>query len=366
MNAERRRVDHPTLGDVARLAGVSRATAARALGGYGRSSEEARRRVLDAADRLGYRPNTLARSMITGTTHTLGVVIADIDLSFFARAVRGIGDTARAAGFEVILANSDESVEQERGAVGVMLDKRVDGLIVSPAAPSDAGHLVDLVGRGLPLVLFDRGVPGLAADAVVIDNRAAGRLATDHLLALGHRRIAILVVDESAATASDLAAWDPGLVGAMPSRLRESGWAAALRDAGVAVTDELIWATEYDRDAARRVTAAALAAPDRPTAIIATDETLALGAIDAVLASGLAMPGDVSLVAFDDAAWTNVVRPPITVVAQPVYDLGVTAASDLIRRIRGDDSAPRMNVLPTSFEIRGSTGSVPAPRPVTS
>lgn len=356
MSTDRRRVDHPTLGDVARLAGVSRATAARALGGYGRASEDARRRVLEAADRISYRPNTLARSMITGTTHTLGVVIADIDLSFFARAVRGIVDTARAAGFEVILANSDESLEKERAAVGVMLDKRVDGLIVSPAAPADSGHLADLVARGLPLVLFDRGVPGLAADAVIIDNRAAGRAATEHLLALGHRSVAILVVAESAAPAAELDGPEPGLVGAMPSRLRESGWAAALRDVGAAVGDGLIWATDYDREAARAVTAAGLARPDRPTAVIATDETLALGALDAILASGLRMPDDLSLVTFDDAAWTNVVRPPITVVAQPVYDLGVTAASELLRRIGGDDAAPRLDVLATTFEIRGSTG----------
>jgi LacI family transcriptional regulator len=138
MSRSREQPSYPTIGDVAVAAGVSPATAARAIGGYGRVSAAVRARVLAEAERVGYRPNSLARSMITGTTHTIGVVIADIENPFFARAVRGIADTAHAAGYEVILTNSDERLETERAAVGVLYQKRVDGLIVAPASNTDA------------------------------------------------------------------------------------------------------------------------------------------------------------------------------------------------------------------------------------
>jgi LacI family transcriptional regulator len=322
-------------------------------------SDDTRRRVDAAAAHLGYRPNTLARSMITGTTQTIGVVIADIDLSFFARAVRGIADTAKAAGFEVILANSDENPAKERAAVGVLLEKRVDGLIVSPAQSSDATHLQDLVRRGVPLVLLDRGSGDVASDVVVVDNRRAAQNATAHLLRLGHRRIAIVIEQESALDAGALGSADPGPAGAMTSRLRQLGWAAALRAGGIAVVDGLIWRTSYDREAARDTTAAGLAGPDRPTAILTTDETMSLGALDAIMDAGLRIPEDMSVVAFDDAEWTTVLRPPLTVVAQPVYELGAAAARRLVARIAGDERPPEIEVLDTTFILRGSTAPPP-------
>ena len=339
---------------------MSPATAARALGGYGRVSAESRRRVEEAAERLGYLPNTLARSMITGTTQTIGVVIADIDLSFFARAVRGITDQAKEAGFEVILANSDEDVDKERAAVGVLREKRVDGMIVSPAVAHGATHLVDLVERGLPLVLLDRGSGGVESDVVAIDNERAAQDATAHLLGLGHRRIAIIVEGTSALDAETVVSATPGPAGAMTSTLRQIGWARALRSAGVSIVDDLIWRAPYDRVTARRAATAGLGRGDRATAVLATDETMAIGALDAIADAGLRIPDDISVVAFDDAAWTTLLRPPLTVVAQPVYELGATAARLLIARMGGDDSPPRVHLLDTEFILRGSTGSVRA------
>lgn len=348
-------VDHPTLHDVARVAGVSLATASRALGGYGSASPRTRARVLEIATQLGYHPNTLARSMITGTTKTIGVVVADIELSFFARAVRGIADAAKADGFEVILANSDEDLTKEQAAVKVLLEKRVDGLIVAPASLQKADHLVEIVERGLPLVLIDRGTSGLASDVVVVDNQRAARIAVDHLTRLGHRRVAIVVERESALSPADMETAQPGPAGAMTSVLREIGWAEALRSAGITPTEDLIRRSAYDRTAARLETAAALAMIDPPTAILTTDETMTLGVLDAIQATDLRIPEDISLVAFDDAVWTTIVRPPLTVILQPVYDLGVVAARRLLDRIAGDDSPPQVKILDTSFVIRGST-----------
>jgi LacI family transcriptional regulator len=355
--------DHATLDDVARVAGVSRATAARALGGYGSASAAARARVLDAAAELRYRPNALARSMKSGTTRTLGVVISDIGLAFFSQAVRGIADAARAEGFEVILVNTDEELAAERAAVGVLLDKRVDGLIVVPAQPGESAHLQDAQDRGIPIVLLDRGSPGVSCDVVVVDNQRAARNAVRHLVRLGHRRVAIVVEGQTALSASEVVTARLRADSGTTSPLREIGWAAALREAGLPITDDLIRRARYERDDARSVTAAALAMPDRPTALVTTDETMTLGAIDAILDARLEMPRDISLVAFDDGPWATLMRPPLTVVAQPVHELGVTATQRLLSRLAGFDGPPETVVLRTTFVVRGSTGPVPGPPP---
>jgi LacI family transcriptional regulator len=355
------RIDHATLTDVARAAGVSRATAARALGGYGSASAEARERVEAAAAALRYQPNAVARSMITGTTGTLGAVISDIELGFFAQAVRGITDAANAEGFEVIVANTDEDPVKERAAVRVLVSKRVDGLIVAPAAPADTAHLEDALDRGVPVVLFDRGSASPRFDSVVVDNERAARKAVNLLIRLGHRRIAILIEGATAWSATELLA-RPMPRGVMTSALREAGWAAALRAAHIPVTDALIRRSSYDRQQASAAAAAALAEPDPPTAFLATDEIMTLGTMDAVLGAGLRIPEDVSLVGFDDVPWTTLVRPPLTVVAQPVRELGATATQRVLERIAGADGPPEEVVLRTSLINRGSTGPAPVAR----
>jgi LacI family transcriptional regulator len=349
----------PTILDVAAAAGVSRATAARALGGYGSVSEATRARVKAAAADLRYRPNTLARSMATGATRSLGVVIADIENPFFARAVRGIADTAHAAGFEVILANSDEDVDEERTAVSVLFQKRVDGLIVAPASTTETRHLVEVVEAGVPVVLLDRGSPAVPADAVVVDNERAAQGAIAHLARLGHRRIAIVMEEDAALNAAELETTRPGPTEAMPSTLRLVGWAAGLRAFGLPVVEEMIRRTAYNRAAAAQQTIAALELDDPATAIFTTDSTMTLGAVDGIVASGRQMPDDVSLVSFDDLEWTTLVRPPLTVVAQPVYEVGATATRLLLARLAGDDRPPQTVILDTTFILRGSTGRAP-------
>jgi LacI family transcriptional regulator len=356
--AKRTLPDHATLDDVARAAGVSRATAARVLGGYGSVSRAASDRVSAAARELRYRPNAVARSMKSGTTRTLGVVISDIQLAFFAQAVRGIVAAARAEDFEVILANTDEDLALERAAVGVLVEKRVDGLIVAPAEPGESAHLLEAHERGIPVVLFDRGSPGITCDVVVVDNQRAAKNAVRHLIRLGHRRIAIVVEGNTALTAADVVNAHLAPDAGMTSRLREDGWAAALREAGLPVTDDLICGARYERADACRAAAEALCLKDRPTALVTTDETMTLGAIDAIQEAGLAIPDDISLVAFDDLPWTSLVRPPLTVVAQPVNELGVAATQRLLGRVAGFEGPPETVILPTTLILRGSTGPV--------
>jgi LacI family transcriptional regulator len=352
MGRSRGRNVRPTIIDVAREAGVSPATAARALGGYGPVSPATRRRVDAAAAALGYRANTLARSMVTGSTQTIGVVVADIENTFFARAVRGITDFAHAAGLEVVLANSDEDVAKERAAVAILLEKRVDGLIVAPASNIEVDHLAGAVRHGCPLVLFDRAVDGVEADAIIVNSRRAAHQAVAHLTGLGHRRIAL--ISESAMATSETPSRSVN-----PTTERFFGYASALRAAGLPVSSELVRQCRYDRASAAEQTLLALRVEDPATAVFTTDGVMTLGAMDAILAGRRRIPEEISLVAFDDLEWTTIVQPPLTVVAQPVYELGTTAVSRLIDRLDGDERPPDVITLETTFIPRGSTGPPP-------
>lgn len=328
---------------MAARAGVSTSTAARALGGYGAVSPIVRERVVSAAATLGYRRNSLARSMITGTTHTIGLVVADIENPFFARAARGVADVAHAAGYEVLLVNSDEDPTIERAAVRTLYEKRVDGLIVAPASTDTSPHVGELLLRGTPVVLIDRVVAGLDADAVLVDNEEAARRAIEHLTSLGHRRIALLT--------------SQGLIHTNQARL--AGYLQGLTAAGIDVDQLLVRMAAYTRDAAVGEVEAILRLPDPPTAIFTTDNLMTLGAVEGTQRAGKRVPEEVSIVGFDDLEWTTIISPPLTVVAQPVYELGATAATRLLARIAGDEGPSQVHTLPTTFVVRGSTAAAP-------
>ncbi len=351
-----------TVPDVAREAGVSTATAARALGGYGSVRESTRERVLAAAEQLGYRANSLARSMITGSTRTLGVVMSDIENPFFRRSLRGIADTARAQGFEVLLANTDEELDKEETAVRVMTERRVDGLVVCPADSGDRSHLREVIAAGIPVVLLDRSVAGLQADTVGIDNRKAARVATEHLLAHGHRDIAILTGGTHTMLERMLRADMRGVERASATTVgaRAAGFRDAMTAAGVPIRPELISSGGYRREDGEAETARLLALENRPTAILAFDAMQSLGAFHAIARAGIRCPEDVSLLGFDDTEWADLVSPPLTVVAQPTYEIGVAACRLLLSRIEGAGGAVAHRRLPTELIERGSVGPWPA------
>jgi DNA-binding LacI/PurR family transcriptional regulator len=354
----------PSVVEVAREAGVSTATAARALGGYGSVSARARDAVTAAADRLGYRANGLARSMITGLTHTLGVLVSDIENPFFSRALRGIADVAHEAGYQVLLVNTDEDQEIERGALTVLTERRVDGLVVVPADARDRDALQQVIDAGIPVVLLDRTVHGVAADTVGIDNRAAARDATRRLLELGHQDVSLFT---GAPESMQRALTRPGLRGV--ERLtgttvgtRAAGYRDALVAAGITPRPELVSAEGFRREDAAAAVRRLMALPRPPTAILALDSLLALGVLQGLREAGLRCPADVSLIGFDDADWADVISPPLTVVAQPVYDLGAEACRLLLERIGGADRRPVNRRLATRFVERESAAAPPAAR----
>ena len=181
-----------TLIEVARQAGVSSATAGRVLGDYGYSSPEVQEKVRAAAAMLGYRPNRLAKGLITGKTQTIGVVVGDIESPFYASVLRGIGDVARRSGFGVIVTNSDENAGLEREAVQLLLEKQVDGLIVSSTCVDEPDHLRKAISGNCPVVQFDRVAMDLETDTVVLDNVSVTRAGVTKLIEAGHRRIGVL------------------------------------------------------------------------------------------------------------------------------------------------------------------------------
>lgn len=342
-----------TIQDVAQRAGVSRASAARALGGYGSVSDIARQKVMAAAEELRYRANGLARSMITGRTMTLGAVVGDIENDFFARVVRGFTDVARAEGFDTLVASTDEQVTNERSAVKVFLERRVDGLMVAPASMHARDHLVAARDVGVRLLLVDRRIPRLGVDTVLLDNVPAAQQAVQHLVAAGHERIG-MVTGSGAETGAAA-----GTTVVSTSIDRVEGYRRALLQAGLPYDPDYVMAGDFHLHAVRQRAVTLLSRPDRPTAIFTSDGIMALGVLLALRDVGLSCPNDVSVVGFDDPAWASVIRPGLSVMAQPVYEMGAAAAHRLVTRIRGEASRPRTQVLTATWRGRQSIAPPP-------
>lgn len=360
MAPDNRRV---TISDVAKAAGVSSATVGRALGDYGYVRAEIRDHVRKVADSLGYRPNSLAKSMITGRTNTIGVVGADIENPFFASAMRGICDVARREGYGTILTNSDEDAGIEREAIQLLLQKQVDGLIVSPANSLDCDHLKEAVSSGTPVVLFDRRIAALDADCVIADSVEASRQAVQHLIEAGHRRIAI-IAELRAGLDTKWRDWvrnrsHPSLDLLMPSGSRLLGYLRAHWEADIPVDPTLIRATgAYDSDQAAKQTIDVLGLGEPPTALFTADNVMTLGAYRAIREKGLRIPDDISLFAYDDMDWLVFVEPTVSAVYQPVYEMGAKAANALVARLKNVGQAPQTLFVPTELKIRQSVKAI--------
>lgn len=355
MEQTRPRSSPATVADVARSAGVSKATAARVLGGYGSVSDRVRDAVLTAAKALDYRPNELARSMTTGRSGTIGVVVGDIENPFFSLAVRGITDVARQAGFTVILMNSGEDAAAERAAVRTLLAKRVDGLIVSPARESETDHLAEVLRSGRPLALLDRGSAALEVDTVIANDRQTAQDVTRKLTALGHRRIAYL----TACDTPDHRFTTPAEIHTGSVRRRIEGYLEVCGETGIPDGERWVCVGATTSQNTRRIVSDLMKLAERPTAIIASDSVIGLEVFKACREADLKLPGDLSLVSFHDADWTSVTSPPVTVVSQPVYQLGEAAATLLVERLNGARGEARKLVLSTSLIERASVGPAP-------
>lgn len=333
----------PTLRDVAREAGVHVSTVSRVLNDQaaaGRITPDTEQRIREVARRLGYRRNTIARALRTGRTLVVGMVIPDIANLYQAGITRGAGDVLYADGFSLILASTDEDPEHTRSQVSAMLGVQADGLLYGVARADDV-VLAGLVDEGVPVVLFNRTADTPGVSAVLPDDHAGTRLAVEHLLALGHRNI--------------LHVGGPEDVSSTVNRL--GAFEATLRTAGL--TGSHGFAHRHIEEEGYRVTSALLEEHPGTTAVLAANDRLALGAIDAITDIGRTCPGDVSVVGFNDMPYSDRFSPPLTTVRISQYELGSMAARLLLETIADPCRPAETQLAPPKLVIRGSTAPPP-------
>ncbi|MET8744219.1 MULTISPECIES: LacI family DNA-binding transcriptional regulator [unclassified Streptomyces] len=323
--------------DVAAQAGVSVATVSRVLNSHPSVSPDARTRVLAAVDALGYRPNAVARSLRTDQTRTLGLVISDVLNPYFTELARFVEEEARALGYSVIIGNADERPELQDHHVRTLLDRRIDGLLVSPA-DGDSPLMADVARAGTPMVFVDRWMPGVDVPVVRADGRHAIRDLVAHLYALGRRRLAIIAGPAATTTGDE----------------RVEAFREALRAHELGLPEVYIGQGDFQADSGRRVTERFLALPEPPETVFAADNLMALGALDAIRAAGLRVPQDIGLAAFDDIPWFVHTDPPITAIAQPTGELGRAAVRALVDIVEG--RSPQSVTLPARLVVRRSCG----------
>ena len=327
--------------EVAERAGVSVTTVSHVINQSRPVSDELRGRVLVAMQELGYQPNTLARSLRRGETHTIGIIVPDSANPFFAEVARGIEDTSFEHGYSVILCNTDNNLDKESLYTNVLVEKQVDGILFVAAGLS-AENIHALQRRGMPLVIVDRQVTGVQVDSVLTDNMRGGWLATQHLIELGHRRIGCIVGP------SDLT----------PSAARVTGYQQSLSEAGIPFDEMIIVKGDFQYESGYAAADKLLTLDNPPTAIFAFNDLMAVGALSNALEKGLTIPTNLSVVGFDDVRPALYANPPITTVKQPKYEMGVLATNILLERMRDPSTPPRTQTLDTHLVIRQSTAPI--------
>jgi LacI family transcriptional regulator len=337
-----------TLRDVAAAARVHPATASRALNPETRIlvSEETARRVAEAAAELGYWPNPVARSLRTRRSHTVGVLIPDLNNPLFPPIVRGLEDRLAAAGYVALIGNTDGDAGRERMIFEQMRARHVDGFALATAHRHNP-VLADAADAGLPVVLMNRLAQGHNFPSVSADNEQGFRMAVAHLAGLGHTRIAHIAGPQEVSTGV--------------SRLR--GFAEGIRSSGLKADEKLIvTATAYTVEEGARCCRELLARGAPCTAVAAANDMLAVGCYAALDEAGLRCPEDMSLVGFNDMPFVDRLRPPLTTVRFPHYELGTEAAQLLLERITGGDGPVKILYLAPELVTRGSTAP-PARQP---
>jgi LacI family transcriptional regulator len=328
--------------DVAKRAGVSAITVSRAMNNSGAVNPVTRERINKAIEELHYVPNTLARSFRSKQSCLLALVLPDITNPFWTTIARGIEDTASQNGFQVIFCNTDESPEKEADQLSVLLQRRVDGIIIAPTV-NDKNQYLMLKRHAVPCVLLDRRVDGFKCDVVASAGREGAKNMTLHLLRLGYRRIAIVAGPPTNSTAQE----------------RVEGYCQALQENQIPIDPTLIARDTYRQNSGYESLKQLLSQERRPEAIFAGTNFIAVRTLHAIRELGLEIPKDVALAGFDDIPQGTLISPALTVVTQPAYEMGVAAAESLISRLSGKyRGKPRDIVFDTSVIIRESCGQV--------
>lgn len=329
-----------TIRDVARLADVSIATVSRVFNGSPRVSDETRRHVRLIATRVGYWPNTAARSLTTSRTSTLGVLLPDLYGEFYSEVIRGIDQAARREGYQILISGSHADTGTLVSAARAM-HGLVEGLIIMAPDGGSAQALQEIM-EGIPAVLLNPPCDDGKCEVISIANFDGAYSVTSHLLSLGHRLIAML----------------KGPSGNVDSEERARGFRAAIEEAGIGSSPELEFQGDFTEGSGYQAGRWALAQSPRPTAVVAANDYMAIGLMSALREAGLRMPEEMAVTGFDDIEIAQYLNPPLTTVRVDTYELGERAFQTCIRSARGGASpSPTHEVLPTRLIVRHSCGS---------
>lgn len=331
-----------TIRDVAERAEVSVATVSHVINGTRKVAPDTAARVRRAMEELDYQPNAVAQSLRTRTTHVIGVLVSDITNQFFATLVRGAEDAAVAAGYSVIVCNSDEDPSKEDSYVRLLLRRKMDGLLIAPVRDGASPAVQELTERRMPFVFIDRKTAGVSVDAVLSDNVGGAYRATRHLIERGHRRIGIVL----------------GIPEATTTEERLAGYRQALEQAGVPFSEDLVAWGGYRIEGGRQAAVQLLSRPDSPTAIFSTNNLMTVGVLQELFNRGIKIPEGMAVVGFDDLEWAELVHPSLTVVAQRPYEMGHRAVELLLERLgsRGREEHTEVRIG-VELKIRRSTSA---------
>jgi DNA-binding LacI/PurR family transcriptional regulator len=326
---------HPTILDVAEEAGVSKSLVSLVMRDSDRVSSSSREAVLEAASKLGYRPNAAARTMVRQRSYVIGVLISNLHNPFFADVIDGIDMTATDAGYRSILTTGNRVAERERLAVGTLLEMRVDGLIL--VSPSFHKDFAIEAAQSVPTVLIGKATRAPTVDSVTNDDRQGAAMVVDHLVELGHRRIAHI----------------DGGIGA-GSKPRRTGYQRAMRRHGLETEIQSVQGgfTEEEGSAGMR---RLLANGSHPTAVFVANDLAAIGVLEVLRSEGLSVPGDISVVGYDNTAMAASHRIGLTTIDQPRHDMGRMAAGLILARINEASTTASHVILPPKLVVREST-----------
>ncbi|WP_307719803.1 LacI family DNA-binding transcriptional regulator [Paenibacillus kobensis] len=333
-----------TIYDIAKHANVSAMTVSRVINNTGRISDKTRMKVRQVMAELNYVPNAMARGLVLQKTNIVSLLVTDITNPFYTTVARGAEDAARSLGYKLLLGNSDENAEKEKEYIDTILSTRVDGVLLTPAGDDSKGHLEALTLHGTPYVALDRDVPGILCDSVVGDSISGVRKLIDYLVSLGHQHVALV----------------GGTFDVSTARQRHQGFKEAMEANRLPYNEELVLQTGYRLQDMEAAAERLLSLSPVPTAVLAGNNVTALGLLQSFRRRSIDVPGQISIVTFDDLGYRDLIDPLFTSAVQPAYKFGELGIQMLIDRIEGrSNEAPSRLVLQNELMIGSSTGAPP-------
>jgi LacI family transcriptional regulator len=336
-----------TLSDVAKSLNVSKTLVSLVLNNRGDEkgiNKDTQQRVKDKVKELNYKPNQFARGLRMGKSNTIGLVVADISNSFYAKMCRSIENHANNHGYNLIICSSDEDSEKESELIKMLIDRQVDGLIIS-TTQNNNNDINLLKKNNFPFVLIDRNIPKIDTNYVVVDNKKGAKNVVNHLINLGNRKIGHLTISPShLSTLKD----------------RTIGYKEALKENGIRIDNSLIREISFDniKEDVRRVIKELLSPPQSINSLFVANNNIAVACLECFKEMNIKIPQDIALVSFDDIDTFKLCYPPITAISQPIERMGMDAVNILIKNIKHEGIFPSQQVLlPTQLEVRRSCGS---------